>query len=59
MWRWHKAITHGDQQRFDFILNRLIGKVTENVKHTGIAFTIHNLEGKDLVLGSRPLEEGE
>ena len=30
----HKAVIEGDERRLDFILNRLIGKVKEQVEHS-------------------------
>jgi hypothetical protein len=49
-----KAIVFGDQKRFEFILNRLIGKVTENIKHTYPNVTIlERIEGGVIVMGSK------
>lgn len=31
----HQAMKRGDQFRFDFLLNRLIGKVKDQVEHSG------------------------
>lgn len=38
------GIKNGDHARLDFMLNRLIGKVKENVEHTVVPKIIHNIE---------------
>jgi hypothetical protein len=32
----HKAVVEGDERRLEFLLMRLLGKVKDEVKHTGI-----------------------
>lgn len=47
-----KAIVFGDHHRFDFILNRLIGKVTDNIKHVYPNVSILEcIGGEEIVLG--------
>jgi hypothetical protein len=31
----HKGVLEGDERRLDFLLNRLVGKVKDEIKHTG------------------------
>jgi len=48
----HKAVVMGDQTRLDFILNRLIGKVKEQLEITmPKATVIKRLNGEEIVLG--------
>ncbi len=49
------GIKNGDHARLDFMLNRLIGKVKENIEHSVRPRVIHNLEGG----GATLLIEGE
>ncbi len=37
---WKKAYELGDQQRINFILDRLIGKTKEQIEHTGEGFKV-------------------
>lgn len=37
---WKKAYELGDQQRINFILDRLIGKTKEQIEHTGDGFRV-------------------
>ena len=45
----HKAILSGDTQRLDFLLNRLIGKVADQVESQGtIDIRVHDYRTKEL-----------
>lgn len=39
------AIKNGDHSRLDFVLNRLIGKVSDKVEHSVKPRVVHNLDG--------------
>ena len=54
-----EAIKHGDQSRLNFILDRMIGKVTEKVEHKLPKPTVIKLFGEDavMVLGNQKEEE--
>lgn len=39
------AIKNGDHSRLDFVLNRLIGKVSDKIEHSVKPKIVHNLEG--------------
>jgi len=54
-----KGLNYGDPKRFDFILNRLIGKVTEHVQHHVTPTVIEKLEGGETILGIEKEEEAE
>lgn len=56
----HKALVHGDQQRLDFMLNRLIGRVKEQVEISVPKPTIiERSDGTEVIMGveKRELEE--
>lgn len=55
-----KAVEHGDSTRLEMLLNRLIGKVTDKIKHELPKATVVQLYGEEavLVLGSESQEEG-
>jgi hypothetical protein len=49
-----QAVAKGDQQRLDFILNRIIGKVQDRVEvTTPKPFIVERLDGTGLVLGAK------
>lgn len=53
-----KAAKDHDHIRFDFVLNRLLGKVREQIEHTVMRPTIiHRLSGEQVELGMQPIEE--
>lgn len=48
-----KGIKEGDQQRLDYLLNRLVGKVKEEVEITQTKpFIVRHLNGSQTVLGA-------
>ena len=50
-----QAIRLGDQQRLEFILSRLIGKVKDQIEVTAVKpYVINNLDGTQTVLGASP-----
>jgi hypothetical protein len=57
----NQAEVRGDHYRLDFILNRLVGKVTEKVEHSLPRPTIvKRSDGSEMVLGAkRDREEGD
>ncbi len=52
-----KAAKDHDHIRFDFVLNRLLGKVREQIEHTVLQPTIiHRLSGETVELGMQTIE---
>jgi hypothetical protein len=49
-----KAAQNGDQQRLEFILTRIIGKVKDQLEVTAKPYIIEKLDGSAIVLGSDP-----
>jgi hypothetical protein len=55
-----QAAQKGDQVRLDFILNRVVGKVTDRIEHsTPKPFVIERSDGSQLVLGAKVEKEDE
>lgn len=53
-----KAVVNGDQQRLDFILNRLVGKVQDKVEVTmPKPFVVVRQSGEQVVMGAEVKEE--
>jgi hypothetical protein len=45
------AIKSGDMSKLDYLLNRVIGKVTDKLEHSGVKPFIVELEGKEIHMG--------
>ena len=55
-----QAAQKGDQQRLEFILQRLIGRVTDKIEvKVPAPFVIKRASGDELVLGARVMSEDE
>lgn len=53
----YKGITKGDHYRLDFLLNRLIGKVTDRIEHKGVSlYVIEKRDGGRIELGSKLID---
>ena len=51
------GIAKGDTVRLGFMLDRLIGKVSDRVTHEVKPYVIENLDGAPLELGAAPVSE--
>jgi hypothetical protein len=53
-----KGIQSGDMGSLNELLNRLIGKVTDKIEHTGVSLTIiEKLDGSETHLGAKVIED--